>query len=298
MLPADSARIEVRNHILNPAEAEIWMMVQPIHPLAGGELRGRLVGPRCPYATTVEVAYPVRPLPGQLAKAGDLTARVLIPEPSFWDPEAPFLYQGSVELWKDGKRCFEAEISHGLRVLQLDKGGLRCNSRGLTIRGVPRRQLAAEDALQLRREGYNTLLSPVSAETAQVWDAADRFGFLVLGRLPDMDTAFRQAESLKFHASCLGWLLPGDALADGALPATELARLQSGNGQLLGVELDRHPPSWLLQGIQFIFARDDLLPLEGEVRRPVLLKSPKRSGAAEGKNQASASPEILGLIVE
>jgi hypothetical protein len=194
MSPDRIPRLEVRNHILNPAEAEIWFTVQPVDPLADVEVQGRLMGPRCPYATTVEVAYPFRPLPGPLTKAGEYTARVIIPEPSFWDPESPFLYQGSVEVRKGGRCWFGAEIDHGLRLLQLGNRGLLCNGRPVLIRGIERRQLSAEDALELRREGYNVLLCPVSAETEPIWDAADRFGFLVLGRLsgaPEPDAPAR-----------------------------------------------------------------------------------------------------------
>jgi hypothetical protein len=259
MLPENIPRLEVRDKILNPAEAEIWITLRSAEPLSAVDIRGRLIGPRCPYATTVEVAYPFSPLPGPVRKPGEVTARVIIPEPSFWDPESPFLYQGSAEVWKEGERWFETEISHGLRVLQLGERGLLWNGRSLAIRGIGRENLSAEDAPELRREGYNTLVCPVSAETASLWDAADRFGFLVLGRLseePEPDALARdprwrvglrsllQAEALKDHVSCLGWLLPPEALSHEREVVTELARLQSG-GQLLGVELDRNPPDSL-----------------------------------------------------
>ncbi len=297
MLSANLARIEVHNHILSPAEAEIRITVLPLDLPDEVELRGRLVGPHCQYASTVEVAYPFRPLPGPRAKTGNLTARVIIPEPSFWDPESPLLYHGSLEVWKAGSRCWATEVSHGLRVLRLGKSGLRCNGRPLTVRGVPRQRLSAEDALQLRAEGYNTLLSDVSLETADLWDAADRFGFLVLGRLSATPAAFHQAESLKFHACCLGWLLPPEALELSALPG-ELVRLQGGGDQLLGLELDRRLPGRLLQPFQFVFAKEGLLPLEAEAQRPVLLKASLPSGPGEGSGQGAALSGILGWIAE
>src|SRR5438105_5010249 len=127
MLPAKIRRLEVRNHILNPAEAELRITVTPTDLLSEAEVRGRLVGPRCHYATTVEVAYPLRPLSDDGLERGELGARVIIPEPSLWDPESPSLYQGSAEVWSGGERWCEVELIHGLRVLQLGKGGLRCN---------------------------------------------------------------------------------------------------------------------------------------------------------------------------
>src|SRR4051794_7203464 len=82
---------------LTPAEAEIALDAgQAV------EARGRLTGPTCEYSTTVEVAYPVR---------GN---RVVIPEPAWWDADSPFLYGGTVELWRDGSRVGECRVRIGL----------------------------------------------------------------------------------------------------------------------------------------------------------------------------------------
>ena len=69
------------------------------------QVRGRLTGPRCPYTTTVEVAYPFREHSRDYGEGGSprLTLRAIIPEPSWWDPQTPFLYEGPVELWQDGR---------------------------------------------------------------------------------------------------------------------------------------------------------------------------------------------------
>src|SRR5262249_30625993 len=157
-----------------------------------------------------------------------------------------------------------------------------------------RQRLSAEDALQLRREGYNTLLVPVSAQTTPLWDAADRLGFLVLGRLGDTDAAWGQAESMMFHACCLGWVLPQDGLEHGAWPEAELAQLRSGSGPLLGVELDQPPLDRLPQGVHFLYTTEDFLSLQGAVHRPVLLRSPRAPGVHEEEEQALSSSEVLG----
>src|SRR5919204_1388628 len=93
-------RVEVRNRSLSPAGAEVWVSVIPERRTPATEVIGRLVGPRCRYATTVEVAYPFRPFPRPVEGLPGLTRRVVIPEPSFWEPASPFLYQGPVELWE------------------------------------------------------------------------------------------------------------------------------------------------------------------------------------------------------
>src|SRR5689334_4063070 len=90
--------VSLRDAVLSPVEADVRITFTFRRPVDGLEVRGRLMGPRCRYASTVEVAYPFRPLPAPQDQVA-LPARVLIPEPSLWEPTCPFLYEGPVELW-------------------------------------------------------------------------------------------------------------------------------------------------------------------------------------------------------
>jgi hypothetical protein len=97
--------IEVRTHRLSPAEAEVWVIVTGERTTAGTAVRGRFVGPKCTLASTIEVVYALRPFPRKPTELPELIARVVIPEPSVWEPECPFVYDGVIELWQDGERC-------------------------------------------------------------------------------------------------------------------------------------------------------------------------------------------------
>ena len=92
---------------MTPAVAEVILRAD-----VEGELRGRLMGPRCPHATTVEIAYPLKALPG---REKNCSAKVIIPEPNFWEPDSPFVYGGPVELWQDGEKTNEQWVEVGLR---------------------------------------------------------------------------------------------------------------------------------------------------------------------------------------
>lgn len=205
--------IEVRDRCLMPAEAEVWVRATVEHPTPTTELRGRLMGPRCPYANTVEVAYPLRPLPpGQTPEASALVRRAVIPEACLWEPESPFLYQGPVELWQDGQRREQRIIRHGLRSFQLGERGLRINSRPLTLRGQRIHECTDEEALILRQAGCNLLVAPVREDTLPLWERADRLGFLMLGIVAsDKALSPRRLEMLSRQPSCLGWLVENRA---------------------------------------------------------------------------------------
>jgi hypothetical protein len=109
-----TTRVEVRR--LSAAEADVLVIAEVDLVTPGTELRGRLTGPRCPGVTTVEVAYPLRPLPVAAdGPATTLSARVVIPEPNLWTETTPFVYEGRIELWQDGRRVDEAPLAVGLK---------------------------------------------------------------------------------------------------------------------------------------------------------------------------------------
>src|SRR5437773_1558388 len=97
--------VVVVNHRLDPVETELHIHVKVDEITPGTEIRGRLMGPRCVYASTVEVAYRMN----EMERGDHLVLRVIIPEPCWWHPQTPFLYQGPLELWEDGALCERVE---------------------------------------------------------------------------------------------------------------------------------------------------------------------------------------------
>src|SRR5437016_933315 len=113
--------IQVWHDAMSPTEAEVVISVQPEQLLSTTQVRGKLVGPKCRYASTVEVAYALRESSREYASTGipGIICRALIPEPSLWDPISPFIYKGQVELWESGKQCQVVPFTHCLRALSL-----------------------------------------------------------------------------------------------------------------------------------------------------------------------------------
>jgi hypothetical protein len=253
-------RLHIRARSFDPAQAELWLSVHVSEPASGLEVRGRLVGPRCPYATTVEIAYPLRPLPEPLRAGTTFTHRVVIPEASLWDPQSPFLYHGVIELWQDGTCHDRIPLQHGLRQLTIDRRGLCCNGRPIRLRG--REAMPASDAelQRLRQDGVNLLVAPLEAEADDLWERAERLGMLMLGRVDAEEDLSR----ITSRASCLGWLLP--ASASFVSP-----------GGLRGLELDEPPRASVPAGVSFLVCPPRLLQAVLPLGLPVLL----RGSAAE-----------------
>jgi len=102
---------------LSAVEAELWILIDADGISVSTEVRGRFVGPRCPGISTIEVAYPLRPIPHPPQNISQLSRRVNIPDPSLWEPDRPFVYHAVIELWQDGELCETAEFDYGLRMV-------------------------------------------------------------------------------------------------------------------------------------------------------------------------------------
>ncbi len=276
---------------LDPTEAEVWISVFPERLTSGTRAEGRLLGPRCPYANTVEIAYPLRAHSRQYGVEAnpEIGLRVLIPEPNLWDPISPFLYEGPVELWDREKRCDQVRVRHGLRAFTLGPRGLHWNQHALTIRGLAPAPGSHVDVRALHDAGYNALLIPVTAEHTRLWEEADRFGLLMVGRIANRE-GMRQAFALRGHVSSFAWLLDAGFFQDPLVQAGLPFPADPGR-QLLGIELQEAPRGPLPQGLQFLACDPKLLAQLGTAPYAKLLLSD-----AGGLPVANAPERFLGWV--
>jgi hypothetical protein len=291
-------RIHITNGRLDPVEAEAWVDVYPEHLTTATEVRGRLMGPRCPYSSTVEVAYPLQeaPLGKERGQEACRRLRGIIPEPCLWDPETPFLYEGPVELWQAGQLCDQVQIIHGLRRFNLGPQGLRWNGRPLTLRGAICSSCQPDDALRLRRAGGNLLFAPVGAGNSVLWENADRLGFLVLGRVADRN-GLAESLTLGGHISCLGWVLTSPLVQDECLTAPLPLDLAA-DRRLIGIELLHKPTEPLPDWVQFVVCPEDLLSALIEIALPKILLKPAEIPQGQGLNETARLGLVLGWIQE
>jgi hypothetical protein len=207
-----------------PAEAAISILVELEQLTSTTQIRGRLIGPRCRYSSTVEVAYPLREWVRERHAQKPhphIGLRVVIPEACFWDPDSPFLYQGPIELWQDGELCAQTEITHAMRSLAMTGGSLYVNGRLFTIRAAERSSASEAELLALHEVGCNTLVASLASAAETLWHQADQLGFFVLAKLDDLQELLRTSD-LSDHVSCLGSVMAGDMPHDlraaGVLP--------------------------------------------------------------------------------
>jgi hypothetical protein len=281
---------------LDPAGAEVYALVYPERLTSSTQVRGRLVGPRSPYTTTVEVAYPLREHSRQYESEGParLILRVVIPEPNFWDPQTAFLYEGPLELWQDGQLAQQVQLKHGLRVTQLGPRALHMNGKPVKVCGIRRSKCTDHQAELLHGKGHNTLLAS-AVEDEALWDTADRLGFLVIHCLTEKGD-LKLAGSLKEHPSCLGWLV-AEGPDHEELLAAALALADPVRGHYVGIELDFAPEQLLPRGVAFVACAAENLPAVESVPLPKIVLVPARADDASEPTFAE-SAAVLGWISE
>jgi hypothetical protein len=196
--------VTVRPIRLTPTEAELAVKLDVSAPAADAEVHGRLMGPRCKYSSTVEVAYPIRQLPRSTFGPATAIGRVIIPEPSWWDPESPFLYGGPVELWEAGQTVERTQTRCGLHHATVTGNRLIWNGRSIDVRVATEAAATPAGLTALRQANVNLVF--VDADTLDgLVEAADEIGILLAGRA--VDAAARAAtHSPLRHPSLLGFL--------------------------------------------------------------------------------------------
>jgi hypothetical protein len=291
--------IHIWNHRLNPSEAEVAIGVTPEHVSSMTQVRGRLVGPQCRCASTVEVAYALRETGREYASEGipGIICQVLIPEPSLWDPVSPFLYKGQIELLESGKQCEVVQITHCLRELSLGRYGLRINGAALSLRGKSLVGPVSEaDAISLHNQGINTLLVDVDNSTPILWDMADRLGFIILTRISneqELKMALGRTREIRNRSFCLGWLISPQAVEN------ELALIAAQtllSTPLLGLELTRAPSGPVPEGFTFVAYEESLAPSLAEIKMPSLLLTNREEAGELSARKTLSHPVLLGRI--
>lgn len=262
--------VYVVNHRLDPHETELRVHVEVETLTPTTEIKGKLLGPRSAYASTVEIAYPLR----EVRRDDHIEMRVVIPEACWWEPKTPFLYQGAVELWQDGARSERIEICHGIRSLQLTSMGLRLNGKPFVLRGkLVQPEFSETQVASLRDAGMNCLLTARFDASLASWGITDQLGVFVLVEWMDyLESLLRDAKTLNQHASCVGCIGRAEWVDPTILKAIEPLLLGITSANLV----PRHNAADAVPaGTAFLISKLDDLTTFNEIEIPKIVLTPQ-----------------------
>jgi hypothetical protein len=157
----------------NEARSSVYARLSVGGDTTGLSLSGRVTGPECLYSRTLTSTIPLRDLgPGPA-----LLAEAVVPDPCFWSPEMPSLYEVFVELWRDGQVIETVNRQLGIRMFGRRGRNLFFNGRRWVCRGVYRSKGVAND-LSVWRDMATAMIEPHPSDA--LCEASSRQGvFLV-----------------------------------------------------------------------------------------------------------------------
>jgi hypothetical protein len=98
----------------------------------GVKIAGEVRGPRCRLAQTLPVSVSLV----DLGQGPTLLARAVVPDPNFWSPDNPAIYDVTVNLLHHGKTLATSRRSIGFRPLGARKQQFRSEAKNWVLRGV------------------------------------------------------------------------------------------------------------------------------------------------------------------
>ncbi len=190
-----------------------------------------------PDGKSVATAQKVGQVDGTENEEVEQTAQVSVPE--LWSPESPKLYRLVTMVTKEGKTVDRQETEFGIRTFAFDaEKGFLLNGRPYVIKGTCNHQdhagvgSALPDGLQyfriakLKEMGSNAYRSSHNAPTAELLEACDRLGMIVMdeNRLVGSDAQHLQwLQELvlrdRNHASVAIWSLGNEEFSVQSTPS-------------------------------------------------------------------------------
>lgn len=185
-----------------------------------------------------------------------------IAEPQSWSPDAPNLYQVSVEMRRGGETVDTVEDRFGFRTIETRDGKFYLNGEPLYLRGaldqdyypdtictVPSVEFLEDQFRKAKELGLNCLRCHIKAADPRYYEVADRVGMLIWTELPNGGLATLRSRSRKEK------LLKGIVDRDGNHPSIVIWTIINENW---GVDLvnDADHREWLKQTFAWLKSYD------------------------------------------
>lgn len=247
------------------AEARVYVDLAGRDVAEGTRLSGVISGPQCAWSRTLSARLPLAPCRG----AGPPLAEAIVPDPCFWSPELPFLYEARVEIQVPGQATEVVERTFGIRPLGVVGKRLVAAGKTWVCRGV-RRQSVVETPLEEWRRQEATMV--VDEPPEWLLGEASRLGVGVLARLGEGHEPLvrKLARACRWPAVLMVELSrapSGEPAATwrAAAPNTILVEPMAG-------EPDRAPAEWAWAVVCDVGSADSLGQFSSGCRLPVLAR--------------------------
>jgi hypothetical protein len=210
-----------------PAEARIYARIPAAGLPAGTRLTGSVRGPNSVHSKTLPATFPlVDRGPGK-----DRVAEAVVPDPCFWMPDAPFLYEVRVSLEVGGQDWAQAEQLLGIRPFGSNHRRLILEGKPWVLRACEPSAFAPDDLPKWQQAKQSLFLT---APNDAVCRMASEKGAAILARVDGPDAHAELRRLARWPAVMLA-VLPTDFEPGESPPSNLTLAVQLGMGK---------PPAW------------------------------------------------------
>lgn len=132
LIPSSLSHLDVFYGDLTVARAYVYARLPRTADCDGLTIGGTIRGPRCLHAETLPISMPLV----DLGPGPSLLARATIPDPVFWSPDLPAIYDMTVNLLRGSEIIGTTKRQIGLRALGVEGRNLLLEGKGFVLRGV------------------------------------------------------------------------------------------------------------------------------------------------------------------
>jgi hypothetical protein len=145
--PSDfSDRLELFFGEATDTVAHVYARLLGSQPNDHLQLTGTLKGPSCRYARTLQASFSLV----DRGPGNSVLAETIVPDPCFWTPEMPQLYQADVQLRQRGDILARTSRIFAFRRLGANGRKLLFDGKGCVLRAVSRDEVPATELSQWR----------------------------------------------------------------------------------------------------------------------------------------------------
>jgi hypothetical protein len=226
----------------------------------GLSLVGQVRGPRCSRAQTLPLTSPLV----DLGPGPTLLARALVPDPCFWSPDLPAIYDVTVNLLRGTELIATVRRELGFRSLGVRGRNFALESKRWVLRGVSTHS-TTERLPQAWHEAAAAFVADGSDLIAL--DEASQCGALSIVHIDESgEQAVARLRELAHHPAV------AMAVVLGELPANFKRSDVAPNlllGNWMGGDIAFHVAPWA--DVQFVAAEAKLLTAAGKIEKPVVV---------------------------
>jgi hypothetical protein len=156
MTPSAAESVDIFFGDMTEHRAHIYVRLPLCESTADVSLRGSVTGPHSQLTRTLAATIPIQHLDPGPQPLG----RATVPDPCFWSPNAPYLYDVRVELWRDGERLNIVQRQIGLRMMRILQGTLTLSGEPWTLFGIDGDASPGSDEVQHPEGGIAVVRDP------------------------------------------------------------------------------------------------------------------------------------------